>query len=71
MEPTASDQSVFITPKLHERYVLSKLEQTDRQVTIEADCTCFPPEEPPRPWNWSRRSRLRRLFAVRCMTNAF
>jgi hypothetical protein len=42
---------------------LSKLEQTKRQVSAEADCICFPPGEPPHP---ELQPEIEAARAVRC-----
>ena len=42
---------------------LRKLEQTKRQVTAEADCICFPPEEPP---DLELQPEIEAAKAVRC-----
>ena len=42
---------------------LSKLERTKRQVTAEADCICFSPEEPP---HLELQAEIEAAKAVRC-----
>ena len=42
---------------------LSKLERTKRQVAAEADCICFPPEEPP---NLELKAEIVAAKAVLC-----
>lgn len=42
---------------------LGKLERTKREVTAEADCICFPPQEPPR---LELRPEIEAARAVRC-----
>jgi hypothetical protein len=42
---------------------LSKLERTKRQVAAEADCICFPPEEPP---NLELKAEIEAAKAVLC-----
>jgi len=42
---------------------LSKLEKTKRQVSAEADCICFPPEEPP---HLELQPEIEAANAVRC-----